>query len=82
MLYLRGVSTGDFQEALTALLGKDAPILSPSVVSGLKAEWQGEYARWQTWQRSRAENQLPDLVAGVSFRNGTEILDRTSDRAA
>ena len=48
VLYLRGVSTGDFQEALTALLGKDAPNLSPSVVSRLTAEWQAEYARWQT----------------------------------
>ena len=47
-LYLRGVSTGDFQEALTALLGKDAPNLSPSVVSRLTAEWQAEYERWQT----------------------------------
>ena len=48
VLYLRGVSTGDFQEALTALLGKDAPNLSSSVVSRLTAEWQAEYARWQT----------------------------------
>jgi transposase-like protein len=48
VLYLRGVSTGDFQEALTALLGKDAPNLSPSVVCRLTAEWQAEYARWQT----------------------------------
>ena len=31
VLYLRGISTGDFQEALTALLGKDAPNLSPAV---------------------------------------------------
>jgi len=47
VLYLRGVSTGDFQKALTALLGKDAPNLSPAVVSRLTAEWQGEYERWQ-----------------------------------
>jgi putative transposase len=47
VLYLRGISTGDFQEALTALLGKDAPNLSPSVISRLTAEWQGEYERWQ-----------------------------------
>ena len=47
VLYLRGVSTGDFQEALAALLGKDAPNLSPSVVSRLTAEWQVEYERWQ-----------------------------------
>ena len=32
ILYLRGVSTGDFQEALAALLGRDAPNLSPSVI--------------------------------------------------
>ena len=47
LLYLRGISTGDFQEALTALLGKDAPNLSPAVISRLTAEWQGEYERWQ-----------------------------------
>jgi putative transposase len=47
ILYLRGVSAGDFQEALAALLGKDAPNLSPSVIARLKAEWEVEYARWQ-----------------------------------
>jgi transposase-like protein len=47
VLYLRGVSTGDFQEALAALLGKDAPNLSPSVIARLTAEWQAEYERWQ-----------------------------------
>ena len=46
-LYLRGISTGDFQEALSALLGKDAPNLSPSVVGRLTAAWQAEYDRWQ-----------------------------------
>jgi putative transposase len=47
VLYLRGISTGDFQEALAALLGKEAPNLSPAVISRLTAEWQGEYERWQ-----------------------------------
>jgi len=47
VLYLRGISTGDFQEALAAILGKDAPNLSPSVVSRLTGEWQQEYDRWQ-----------------------------------
>jgi transposase-like protein len=47
VLYLRGISMGDFQEALVALLGKDAPNLSPAVISRLTAEWQGEYERWQ-----------------------------------
>ena len=43
VLYLRGVSTGDFQEALAALLGKDAPNLSPAVISRLTAKWQADY---------------------------------------
>ena len=47
VLYLRGVSTGDFQEALAALLGREAPNLSPSVITRLTAEWQAEYERWQ-----------------------------------
>jgi putative transposase len=47
ILYLRGVSMGDFQEALAALLGRDAPNLSPSVVARLKGEWEADFARWQ-----------------------------------
>ena len=47
VLYLRGISTGDFQEALSALLGADAPNLSPNVISRLTGEWQKEYDRWQ-----------------------------------
>jgi len=47
VLYLRGVSTGDFQEALTALLGADAPNLSPGAISRLTAGWQEDYDRWQ-----------------------------------
>jgi transposase-like protein len=47
VLYLRGISTGDFQEALAALLGKDAPNLSPAVVSRLTAQWQADYDAWQ-----------------------------------
>jgi transposase-like protein len=46
-LYLRGISTGDFQEVLTALLGNDAPNLSPAVIARLKGEWEDEYRRWQ-----------------------------------
>ena len=47
VLYLRGVSTGDFQEALAALLGTKAPNLSPSVIGRLKEDWQADYDRWQ-----------------------------------
>jgi putative transposase len=47
ILYLRGVSMGDLQEALAALLGKDAPNLSPSAVARLRDEWEADHARWQ-----------------------------------
>jgi putative transposase len=47
ILYLRGVSMGDFQEALAALLGRDAPNLSPSVIARLRGEWEVDHARWQ-----------------------------------
>ncbi|QRM31365.1 IS256 family transposase [Microvirga sp. VF16] len=47
ILYLRGLSTGDFQDAMAALLGKDAPNLSPSAITRLTGEWQAEYERWQ-----------------------------------
>jgi len=47
VLYLRGISTGDMQEALAALLGKDAPNLSPAVLARLKSDWQEEYERWK-----------------------------------
>jgi len=47
VLYLRGISTGDFQEALGALLGPDAPNLSPGVISRLTAGWDQEHETWQ-----------------------------------
>jgi transposase-like protein len=47
VLYLRGISSGDMQEALAALLGKDAPNLSPSMLARLKAGWQEEFKRWK-----------------------------------
>ena len=46
VLYLKGISTGDFQEALSALLGADAPNLSPSVLARLTAGWQADYDTW------------------------------------
>ncbi len=47
ILYLRGVSMGDFQDALGALLGKAAPNLSPSVIARLRGEWEADYTPWQ-----------------------------------
>ena len=46
-LYLKGVSTGRFGEALAALLGPDAPGLSAATVRRLTEAWQEEHARWQ-----------------------------------
>jgi len=45
-LYLKGISTGDFSDALTALLGPDAPGLSASTIARLKAGWRDDYERW------------------------------------
>lgn len=48
LLYLRGLSTGDFREALPALLGDEAAGLSPSAITRLVTVWQEEYAAWRT----------------------------------
>ena len=45
-LYLKGISTGDFSEALGAILGPDAPGLSASTITRLKADWWEDYERW------------------------------------
>jgi putative transposase len=47
ILYLRGLSTGDFQEALKALLGEEAAGLSPSNISKLLSGWVEEYQRFR-----------------------------------
>jgi transposase-like protein len=46
VLYLKGISTGDVQEALAAIMGLDAPNLSPRVISRLTAGWQAHYDTW------------------------------------
>jgi transposase-like protein len=47
ILYLKGISTGDFSEALAALLGKDAAGLSPAAIARLKDGWVDEHDAWQ-----------------------------------
>jgi putative transposase len=47
ILYLKGISTGDFEEVLAALVGKDAPGLSASTIARLKEVWTDEHERWQ-----------------------------------
>jgi putative transposase len=48
VLYLRGLSTGDFREGLAALLGENAAGLSPSTITRLVSSWQDEYRTWRT----------------------------------
>jgi len=65
-LYLKGISTGDFTEALQALLGPNASGLSASTVVRLKESWKQEWADWS--KRSLADKQYVYLWAdGVYF---------------
>jgi len=65
-LYLKGISTGGFSEALAALLGRDAPGLSAGTISRLKGVWQDEHAHWD--QRSLAHKRYVYLwVDGIHF---------------
>lgn len=70
-LYLKGISTGDFSEALTALLGPEVKGVSASNISRLKTKWNREYQTWT--QRSLAHRRYVYLWAdGIYFniRNG------------
>jgi len=65
-LYLKGISTGDFGEALAALLGKNAPGLSASTISRLKDAWSEDLKQWE--QRSLKGKEYVYLwVDGVHF---------------
>ena len=65
-LYLKGISTGDFGEALTALLGKDAPGLSASTISRLKDVWSEELKEWK--ERSlKSKEYVYIWVDGIHF---------------
>ena len=48
VLYLRGLSTGDFRPALEQLLGEDAAGLSPASISRLCKDWEAEHERFRT----------------------------------
>jgi putative transposase len=66
LLYLHGLSTGDFQEALPVLLGEDAAGLSPAAITRLTATWRTQYERWRT--RSLADRDFIYVwVDGVHF---------------
>jgi transposase-like protein len=65
-LYLKGVSTGGFSEALAALLGPEAPGLSASTITRLKSTWEQELVQWQ--QRSLVDKRYVYIRAdGIYF---------------
>lgn len=45
-LYLKGISTNKFQDALTAIFGESAKGFSPATITRLKEVWQKEYSEW------------------------------------
>jgi putative transposase len=65
-LYLKGISTGDFGEALQSILGRDSPGLSASTITRLKSTWEKDYRDWS--QRSLEGKQYVYVWAdGVHF---------------
>jgi putative transposase len=65
-LYLKGISTGDFSEALRAILGPDAPNLSATTLTRLKAVWEQDHEAWS--KRSLAGQHYVSVWAdGVHF---------------
>ena len=65
-LYLKGISTGDFSEALSALLGAEAKGVSPATISRLKTKWSEEHQNWQ--QRSLRQQRYVYIWAdGIYF---------------
>ncbi len=74
-LYLKGVSTGDFNEALQALLGPNCPGLSASAVTRLVATWQEEHNQWS--QRDLSGKQYVYVWADGIYFNVRLEEDRT-----
>lgn len=67
ILYLRGLSTGDFQPALSVLLGDAAAGLSPTAITRLTASWETEYHAWRR-RDLREVDYVYVWVDGVHFR--------------
>ena len=65
-LYLKGISSGDFSEALAALLGPEAPGLSASTIVRLKQVWQDEYEAWSK-QSLEGKHYVYLWVDGIHF---------------
>jgi len=71
-LYLRGISTGDFSDALKALLGEETKGLSPNVVVRLKEQWFQEYDTWN-------KRDLSDKTYVYFWADGIHVNVRLED---
>ena len=94
-LYLKGISTGDFQDTLKSLLGQDSPGLSANTISRLKQVWEKEYHDWRkrnlagkkyvyvwadgVYSNVRMDDRLCILVIIGSDENGRKELIALSD---
>ena len=77
-LYLKGISTNDFSEALQSLLGTDATGLSPSTITRLETVWEDEYVQWS--KKSLAGKRYvylwaDGIHANVRFNNNEGRMD-------
>jgi transposase-like protein len=77
-LSLKGISTGDFQEALAALVGPECPGLSANTVMRLKSVWQDEYEAWS--KRSLAGKEYVYVWVDGIYSNVRLEDDRVSPR--
>ena len=73
-LYLKGLSTGDFSEALQSLLGEEAKGLSANVVVRLKEKWSQEYEAW-------SERDLTGKQFAYVWADGIHVNVRLEDEA-
>jgi len=71
-LYLKGISSGNFQDALSALLGPDAPNLSSDTILRLRQSWQEELGKWEKRDLS-ARSYVYIWADGVYFQARTEL---------
>jgi len=74
-LYLKGISTNDFGEALATLLGPDAKGLSPTTITRLKASWADEYKQW-------SQSDLSDKHYVYVWADGVHFNIRLEDTGA
>jgi putative transposase len=83
ILYLKGISTGDFSEALAALLDKEAAELSASAIGRLKDGWTDEHAAWQKREgihleaRPEDEKQCILVLIGATPEGRKELVGFT-----